>query len=161
MRKYLILVLLIKNVAVFGQSHWRCDKDGNPFDGYLKTASVKSYQSEYYLAYSRVNQLTIDVYKNSKGDTIISIEPFNTKYDIAVNGNIYHCLDSDYSHNKHYIQQPLTGIINGQFKVSPPIETLINDLKTASSFQIRMGEKVADFKFSLKGSSTAIDCALN
>ena len=44
----------------------------------------------------------------------------------------------------------LTGVIQGQFKVSPPIKGLINDLKGASGFQIRMGDKLADFKFSLK-----------
>lgn len=160
MRKCLILILVLANVGAFAQSQWRCNKDGNPFDGYLKIASVQSYQSEYYVAYTPKTKLSVEVFKNSRGDTIVSISPFNKNYDIAVNGNIYHCLDTDYSHSKHFVKQPLTGVIQGQFKVSPPIKGLINDLKEASGFQIRMGDKLADFKFSLKGSSSAIDCAL-
>ena len=45
MRKCLILILVLANAGAFAQSQWRCNKDGNPFDGYLKIASVQSYQS--------------------------------------------------------------------------------------------------------------------
>ena len=160
MRKCLILILVLANVGTFAQYRWFCSEEGNPFDGYLTTAKTYSYSSKYYVTNIPRVEMAIQVYKNSKGDTIIAITPHHLEYDIAVNGNIYHCFDNDYSHSRHYIKEPLTGVIDGQFRSFPPMKGLINDLKEASEFQIRMRDKVADFKFSLKGSSSAINCAL-
>lgn len=159
MRKCLIFALLIANVAVFAQSKWRCGEDGNPFDGYVKAASIESFASEPYLP-TNVGQLKVEIYKNSQGDTLIAISPYARSYEIAVNGNKYNLTGDGIPSDKLIMKQPLFSVVNGEFKGKPYQKTLINDLKSSSSFQIRMGPRIADYKFTLKGSSAAIDCAL-
>jgi len=147
-----------------GQNQWRCIKDGNPFDGYLKIASIKSYSSQSYEQSNQISRVTIELFKNSKGDTIITFTPYNRSFDIAVNGNKYHFVDGDYKHfseGSHISTRIFTAVIDGEFKLSSlRLRDMINELKLGSSFQVRMGDKIADYKFSLQGSSAAIDCAL-
>ena len=159
MRKCLILILVLANVGAFAQSQWRCTKEGNPFDGYIKAASVQSYSRERYLP-TTVGQLKVEIYKNSQGDTLIAISPYAIFYEIAVNGNKYKLTGEIIPSNKLLIKQPLYSIVSGEFYGKPSQKSLINDLKSSSSFQIRLGQRIADYKFTLKGSSSAIDCAL-
>ena len=164
MRQLLTTLALVIATSVVGQSQWGCIKDGNPFDGYLKIASIKSYSSQSYEQSNQISRLTIELFKNSKGDTIITFTPYSSSFSIAVNGNKYHFSDTDTKHvyeGSHISTCIFTAVIDGEFKMKMlPLRDVINELKLGSSFQVRMGDKIADYKFTLKGSSAAIDCAL-
>ena len=163
MKQLLTTLALVIATSVVGQSQWGCIKDGNPFDGYLKIASIKSYSSQSYEQSNQISRLTIELFKNSKGDTVLAFAPYFENFDIAVNGNIYHFIsDAKYSlvEGKYVTKGALAAAIDGEYKLSPPLSELINQLKLGTSFQVRAGRKIADYKFTLKGSSAAIDCAL-
>lgn len=160
MKTLVVVALLI--TSTMGSAQWRCTKEGNPFDGYKKIAFVESHSYKAYINVPRMEKLRLEVYQNKDGDTLISITPFSKNIAIAVNGKVYYCFDNDANepHFEHIISEPLNVSDDDGISLFPPISELIEDLKVSSSFQIRTGKKFADYKFTLKGSSSAIDCAL-